>query len=205
MKKLVFIVLTVLTITSAIAQETSETITVTGETNTQTGIERYLITVSLKQIVPDGYQQLEPKSLDEVKQTYRDKLKSVGVDFNKFQKNVVYRLYASYSDVTDIEYYNYNATSEEEAMKIITQKVSGLTIVQVEAKAKEQTNTQWADLTLKAIEDAKVKAQKTASSLGKTLGKIKKIENSSTNTQYVNITNPREVQKHYVTVTFALE
>lgn len=203
MKKLVFIIL--LTVTSAISQENSKTITVVGEANKQIEVNNYFLTISLKQIVADGYQQLEPKSLSQVKQLYSDKLKAIGVDFSKFQKNVLYKLYASYSEVNDVSYYNYATTSEEEVIKITKQRMNGLTVMQVEAVAKEKNNTEWAALTLTAIEDAKVKAKKTADHLNKKLGHIVKIENSDSRTQYINMHKPEEIQKHLVTVTFTLE
>lgn len=204
MKKLVFIVF-LLTVTSVVSQENNTTLTIVGETNKQIEVNNYFITISLKQIVADGYQQLEPKSLSQVKQLYSDKLKTIGVDFSKFQKNVLYQLYASYSEVNDVSYYNYATASEEEMIKIIKQKMNGLTIVQIEAVAKEKNNTEWSALTLAAIEDAKVKAKKTADHLNKKLGRIVKIENSDSRTQYINMYKPEEVQKHLVTVTFTLE
>ncbi|PKV49894.1 uncharacterized protein DUF541 [Aquimarina sp. MAR_2010_214] len=203
MKKIVFIIL--LTVTSVISQENTKTITIIGEANKQIEVNTYSLTISLKQIVADGYQQLEPKSLSQVKQLYSDKLKSIGVDFSKFQKNVLYQLYSSYSQVSEISHYNYVTTSEEEMVEIIKQKMNGLTIIQVEAKAKEKNNTELAALTHTAIEDAKVKAKKTADLLNKKLGHIIKIENPNSRTQYINMYKPDEIQKHLVTVTFTIE
>ncbi|WP_024768911.1 SIMPL domain-containing protein [Aquimarina macrocephali] len=194
-----------LTFASAISQENSETLTIVGEANKKIEVNNYYLTISLKQLVANGYQQLEPKSLSQVKQLYSDKLKTIGVDFSKFQKNVLYQLYASYSEVNDISYYNYATTSEEEVIKITKQRMNGLTIMQVEAVAKEKNNTEWAALTLTAIEDAKVKAKKTADHLNKKLGDIIKIENSDSRTQYINMHKPGEIQKHLVKVTFTLE
>ncbi|WP_074408252.1 MULTISPECIES: hypothetical protein [Aquimarina] len=204
MKKLVFIVL-LLTVTSVISQENNATLTIVGEANKQIEVNNYVLTISLKQLVANGYQQLEPKSLSQVKQSYSDKLKTIGVDFSKFQKNVLYQLYASYSEVNDISYYNYTTASEEEVIKITKQRMNGLTIMQVEAVAKEKNNTEWAALTLTAIEDAKVKAKKTADHLNKKLGHIIKVENSDSRTQYINMHKPEEIQKHLVKVTFTLE
>ena len=203
MKKLIFIIL--LTVTSTFSQENAKTLTIVGEANKQVEVNSYILTISLKQIVADGYQQLEPKSLSQVKQMYSDKLKTIDVDFNTFRKNVLYQLYASYSEVKDVSYYNYTTTSQEEMIKIIKQKMNGLTIVQIEAVAKEKTNTEWSVLTSTAIKDAKVKAQKIADDLHKKLGIIVKIENSDTRMQYLNMYKPEEIQKHLVTVTFTLE
>lgn len=203
MKKIVFIIL--LTVTSVFSQENTKTLTIIGEANKQVEVNSYFLTISLKQIVADGYQQLEPKSLSQVTQMYSDKLKTIGVDFNKFRKNVLYRLYASYSEVKDVSYYNYTTTSEEEMIKIIKLKMNGLAIVQIEAVAKEKTNEEWVVLTSAAIKDAKVKAQKIAGDLHKKLGTIIKIENSDTRMQYLNMYKPNEIQKHLVTVTFTLE
>ncbi|WP_103071191.1 SIMPL domain-containing protein [Aquimarina sediminis] len=205
MRKFVFIIIVLLKVTSAISQDNAKTITIIGEANKQIEVNTYSLTISLRQIVANGYQQVEPKSLSEVTQIYENKLKAVGIDFNKFRKNVLYKLYASYSEVNDISYYNYIATSEEEITKIIKQKMNGLTIVQIEAVAKEKTNEQWATLTQAAIEDAKIKAQKIATTLDQKIGEIVKIENSDTRTQYINMYKPDEIQKHLVTVTFRLE
>ncbi|WP_103863755.1 SIMPL domain-containing protein [Aquimarina sp. I32.4] len=203
MKKLVFILL--LTVTSVFSQENSKTLTIVGEAGKQVEIENYFLTISLKQIVADGYQQLEPKSLSEVEQLYTDKLKAIGVDFSKFSKNTLYQLYTSYSQVNDVSYYNYSTSSEEEMIKIIGQKMNGLTITQVEATAKEKTNTELVALTQTAIEDAKKKAQKIAEGLNTKLGDIIKIEDSSSKMQYINMYKPQEVQKQLITVTFKLE
>ncbi len=203
MKKLVFILF--IAITPIIAQENNKTLTIVGEANKQVEVSSYFLTISLKQIVADGYQQLEPKSLSEVQQMYSDKLKAIGVDFGKYNKNILYQLYASYSEVNDVVYYNYTSTSEEEITKIINQKMNGLTVIQVEVNPKEKTNKEWANLTLTAIENAKTKAKKAAEGLGKKLGEIIKIENSDTSVQHINIYKPEEIQKHFVTVTFTIE
>ncbi|WP_025666646.1 SIMPL domain-containing protein [Aquimarina megaterium] len=204
MKKLVFIVL-LLTVTSVISQENNTTLTIVGEAKKQIEIDSYSLTISLRQIVANGNLNFELASLSQITQNYKDKLKTIGVDFSKFQKNVLLQLYTSYSEAHDVSYYNYATTSEEEMIKIIKQKMNGLTIVQVEAVAKEKNNTEWSALTLAAIEDAKVKAKKTADHLNKKLGRIVKVENSDSRTQYINMYKPEEIQKHLVTVTFTLE
>ncbi|WP_438710047.1 SIMPL domain-containing protein [Aquimarina muelleri] len=205
MKKIIFIILACMSLSSAVSQENTKTLTIVGESKKKIEIGSYNLTVSLKEIVTDGYQQHEPKSLSQVKQIYTDKLKAIGVDFNNFHKNFAYQFYSSYSETNDVAYFYFNSTSQEEIKKIIDIKMNGLNIVQVEIIAKEKTNEQLADLTHIAIEDAKIKASKIANNLHKKLGDIIKVENTSTREQYIDMYKPEQDQKHYATVTFTIE
>ncbi len=205
MKKLILIILLTV-ITPGISQENLQTITVLGEANKHLEVDRYFLTISLKQIVSNGGQQVESKSLLQVEQIYKDKLKDIGVDFSKFQKSVLGQLYMAYSEENEVSYYNYVSTSEEEILKILKQRMNGLAIRRILVDAKEKTNEEWASLTFLAIEDAKMKAQKTADLLNKKLGEIIKIESSETKMQYIADTyRADEIQKHHVKVTFAIE
>ncbi|WP_062053221.1 hypothetical protein [Aquimarina longa] len=207
MKKIIFIAFILLRVTSAIAQENNNsTLSIIGETDKKIVINNYRITIALKEIVSNGYQQTEPKSLSEVTQLYSDKLKGIGVDFGKFNKNNLYKVYtSSYSEVGDVAYYNYTSSSEEEILKVIKQKSTGLTVIQTEASPKKLTNEEWANLTNAAIQDAKIKGKKIASHLSKKLGKIITIENTDTKTQHIASYRPNEIQKHLVKVVFTLE
>ncbi|MDY8138528.1 hypothetical protein [Aquimarina sp. 2201CG5-10] len=204
MRTLVFIFL--ITFTSMFSQgNTDRTITVIGETNKKVEIGYYHLSISLKEVVSDGYQQLESKTLSEVIQMYKDRLKTINVDFNAFQKNIPLQLYSSYGEIKDAMCYNYTTTSQEEILNIIKQRMKGLTLVQVETIAKEKSNDQLAILTTAAIEDAKIKAKKIADKLNKKLGDIIKVENSNAGIEYVNVYGLDELQKYQVTVTFTMK
>lgn len=205
MKKVISIALLCLSLQTVVSQEKSKTLTIVGEAKKKSEVASYNLTISLKQIVTDGYQQHEPKSLSEVKQMYADKLKTIGVDFGTFHKNFIYQFYSSYSEVNDVEYFYFNSASQEEIHKVIDIKMNGLSIVHVEAIAKEKTNEELANLTHTAIEDAKIKASKIAANLHQKLGNIIKVEDANTKEQYIDTYKPEQDHKYYVTVTFALE
>ncbi len=203
-KSIPIILLTV--VTPGISQENIQTIAVLGEANKHLEVDRYFLTISLKQIVGNGSQQVESKSLLQVEQMYKDKLKAIGIDFSKFQKSVLGQLYMAYSEENEVSYYNYVSTSKEEILKILKQKIDGLAIRRIQVDAKEKTNEEWASLSFLAIEDAKMKAQKTADLLNKKLGEIIKIESFDSKTQYIDdMYRADEIQKHHVKVTFAIE
>lgn len=203
MKKLIFILL--ISVSPLFSQERIKTITVIGETENRVEIGRYHLTLSLKQIVPDGYQHLEPKSLLELKQLYNDKLKEIGVDFGKFKENLLLYLYLANSELNDTAYYSYSTTSSDEIQKIIKQRMKGLTVINVEVIAKEKNNEELAVLSNLAIEDAKVVAQKIAKKLNKKLGDIVKVEDSNTKAQYMDTYKFIAPQKYSVTVQFSIE
>ncbi len=194
-----------MSIQTVVSQEKAKTLTIVGEAKKKAEVDSYNLTISLKQIVTDGYQQHEPKSLSQVKQMYADRLKAIGIDFSAFHKNFIYQFYSSYSEVNDVEYFYFNSTSQEEIHKVIDIKMNGLSIVQVEVIAKDKTNEELADLTHIAIEDAKIKASKITKNLHQKLGSILKVENTSTKEQYIDMYKPEQDQKHYVTVTFTIE
>ncbi len=192
-------------ITAPLIAQDMNTITVSGTANKQVSIDKYHISISLKEVIADGYQNLEPMSLAEVTDAYKTKLNSVGIDFGKFVQNDAFGMYASYSETTDYGYYNYTTTVGEEVKKIIKNKTRGVTIYSVEILAKDKTNTELSTLANAAIEDAKITAQKIANGMGKKLGSIVKVTDSNGKAQYMDTYKPNLPQKHTVSVTFSIE
>lgn len=186
------------------SQETQNAIEVVGETEATITIDRYNMLINIKEVLADGYRNLEAKSLDEVTNTYKSKLKTVGIDFAKFQKNTSYKLYAGTSEINEVMYYNYTSNSSEEVEKIMALKTPGVRVTNVEIIAKEKSAEELATISHKAILNAKSIAQKMAEKLNKNIGDIIAIRSSNTSSQYIDINKITSTQKYYVTVSFKL-
>lgn len=184
-------------------QQSNSTITVMGECSKKVDIEQYIIHVEFREIVADGYQNIESKNIAQLTTEYKHKLSNVGVDFDKFEENVLYRI-ASIAYTTQ-SYYFYTTKSLDEVKRILAQKMKGVTITWVDIIAKEKTNEDMMVLNKKAILDARDKATQIAESINKKIGDIQSIEDSSYKHQYYNSTRSKESQKHYVKVIFTLE
>ncbi|MEE9364770.1 MAG: hypothetical protein V3U92_19390 [Cellulophaga sp.] len=204
MKKFIYLMLLVFTI-PLVAQESEKTITVVGETEKTVIGNKYSIIISLKQIIADGYQQMEPKSLDQVKELYAKKLKENGLDFSKFKRNVSYEFAVSYSEKRETSFYHFSTTNENEVRKIFKLAVNGTTIVNVEVTTEKLTYEQLAILSNKAIDDAKIAAKLLAKKINKNIGAILRVIDNNSKTQFVNSYGINDVQTHNVTVTFELK
>lgn len=205
MKNIIFILIMIIT-TSVFCQEQAKTITVIGETKKQVEIDSIYLTISLNQIKSNEYdKQVEPMTLSQVTQNYRNKLKQENIDFSEFKENIPMHLYQSFSSENDIAYYSYATTSVDMIKNIVKQKVNGVTIMFVEIIAKEKTQDELASLTGEALINAKAVAQKIANKINKKIGAIIKIEDTNSADQYIDYYKLSKPQKHFVNVTFALE
>ncbi len=185
-------------------QQQNNTITVRGEASKKVEIKEYIVNLEIKDLVADGYQNIESKNRSEIIKEYKNKMKSIGIDFKEFKQNKLYGITALTYRTTS--YYTYATTSFEEVEKMFGQQMKGVTITWVEIFAKENTNTDLAALDKMAIQDAMNRAKITATGINKKIGAIQKIETSSNKAySYFNTSKPNELHKHYVQVTFVLE
>ncbi len=200
MKHLFFMLLC---ISSIVAQQKEPTITVAGETVKEIKVKEYVINIELKEVLADGYQNIESRSLKEVVESYQEMMQGIGVDFKKFEENLLYRITSSYYNKS--EYYFYTTSSIDEVQKIISQKMKGLANTWVDIISKDLTNTEIGALNQKAIADAKDRATEIAKTINKRVGAILYIEdiNQKRNGFYFN--KAKEPIKHQIKVTFALE
>lgn len=185
-------------------QQQNNTITVRGEASKKVDIKEYIVNIEFKDLVVDGYQNIEAKSRSQIIEEYKNKIKEIGIDFKEFKQNKLYGITALTYRTTS--YYTYTTTSFGEVEKMFGQQMKGVTITWVEIFAKENTNTDLAALDKMAIQDAMNRAKITATSINKKIGAIQKIETSSNKSYlYFNTAKPNELHKHYVQVTFVLE
>src|SRR5690606_10371505 len=133
MKNLITIIATVLFSTVVMSQETPS-ISIVGEASYNVEkIKNYVIHIQLKDVKSDGYSTFENKTLEQVKADYKNKLSTIGVDFNKFSENKGLYIYSGYSDVyNETVYYTYVTNSEADIINVVKAKIPGLTIMNVE-------------------------------------------------------------------------
>ncbi|MBG6133152.1 hypothetical protein IWQ47_004514 [Aquimarina sp. EL_43] len=201
MKKLILILL--ISTVPMFGQQQNNTISVIGECSKKVDIEKYIINVEFREVMADGYQNIESKSISQLKEDYKNKLNTIGVDFEKFKENVLYKITSTGYGAQ--AYYFYVTKSLDEVKKIHAQKMKGVTITWVDVIAKEKTNEEMMVLNKKAIQDARGKATRIAGSINKKVGSIQSIKDTNYKQQYYNVNKSQELQKHYITVTFVLE
>lgn len=205
MKKFIFLMALLFTV-PLIAQEHKNTITVIGETDTKVDDQSYTILIAIQQIlVYEGQTEVEATSLEEVKKNYINKLADLGIDFSRFRRNTYYEFAMSYGQNRDSEYYYLKTSNKEDVRKIIKLKLAGTSIANADIEAVKITNNQLVELSKKAIDDAKEKAEALAKKLDKTIGDIVAIADQNTNMQYIQSYGTSTVQSHSVTVTFELK
>lgn len=195
--KNIIVILTVLLSTAAMSQDVPS-IKIVGEIpyNIEK-IKNYVIHIQLKDVKSDGYSNFETKTLDEVKAEYKNKLTSIGVDFNKFSEDRNQFIYSGYSDnYNESAYFKYISNSETETINIIKTKIPGSMIQNVEINTEHFSSEKIGELSALAIKNAKEKAEKVAKNLNKKLGEIISINdrNYSTPTYtYYGVENLRYV------------
>lgn len=205
MKKLIYLVALFFTI-PLISQEQSNTISVIGETEKTITDENYTVIIALQQImVYDGQVEVEATSLEDVTRNYIKKLDEAGIDFSRFRRNNYYELAMSYGQNREAAYYYLKTTNKDEARKIINLKSSGVSVASSEVESKKLTDKELAALSVKAIENARQKAELIAKKLNKTIGEIVSISDQNTNAQYNQSYGTKSLQPHSVTVAFELK
>ncbi len=173
MKNIITIIATVLFSTVVMSQETPS-ISIVGEASYNVEkIKNYVIHIQLKDVKSDGYSTFENKTLEQIKADYKNKLSTIGVDFNKFSENKGLYIYSGYSDIyNETVYYTYVTTSEADIINVVKAKISGLTIMNVEINAEPFSSEKISELAALATKNAEEKAEKVAKKLNKKLGKI---------------------------------
>ncbi|WP_405292431.1 SIMPL domain-containing protein [Algibacter sp. Ld11] len=205
MKKLIYLVALFFTI-PLVSQEQNNTIEVLGETEKRIADQNYTVIIALQQImVYDGQVEVEATSLEDVKRNYIKKLDEIGIDFSRFKRNTYYELAMSYGQSREAAYYYLRTTNKDEARKIINLKSSGASIASSEVEPKKLTNQELSELSTKAIENARKKAELISKQINKTIGEIVSISDLNTNTQYIQSYGTTSLQPHSVTVTFELK
>jgi uncharacterized protein YggE len=205
MKKLICLLGLLCTIT-VISQECNNVISVVGETQKTVQEDNYNILITLQQImVYEGQGEVEATSLEQVRENYIKKLEDAGIDFSRFRKNNYYEFAMSYSQNRESESYYLRTSNQNEVRKIIRLKSAGMSISNIELEAKKLTDKQLADLSIKAIDNAKQKAAIIAKNMNKTLGDIVSIIDANTSEQYTYNYGTKATQSHSVTVTFKIK
>ena len=205
MKKLIYLIALFFTI-PLISQEQSNTISVIGETEKTITDENYTVIIALQQImVYDGQVEVEATSLEDVTRNYIKKLDEAGIDFSRFRRNNYYELVMSYGQNREAAYYYLKTTNKDEARKIINLKSSGVSVASSEVESKKLTDKELVALSVKAIENARQKAELIAKKLNKTIGEIVSISDQNTNAQYNQSYGTNKLQPHSVTVAFELK
>ncbi len=203
MKKFIYLIL-ILIAMPTIAQEKQKTITVVGEAQKMVTGNKYALIVSLHEVMADGYQQMEPITLEQMKKTYAAKLKESNLDFSKFKRNIGYEVSAAYSDKRESAYYLFETTKAEEIRSVSQIGLNGVSVVNVEVTADKLTYEQLAELSNTAIEDATKAAKILAKKMNKKVGAIINVIDNNSKTQYVNSYATSAEQVHNVTVVFEL-
>ncbi|AEH02063.1 SIMPL domain-containing protein [Lacinutrix sp. 5H-3-7-4] len=204
MKNLIFL-LAVLFAMPAIFQENDNTISVFGETENTVEGDSYIVLIALQQVlVYEGQTEVEANSLKTVKENAIEKFKSIGIDFNRFKRNTYYEFAVSFSQNRESAYYFLRTSNKEEIRKIITLKSAGMSIVNIEVEAKKLTGEELVALTVKAIANAKEKAEGIAKKMNKTLGEVVHIADTNSSLQYMQSYGTTTARTHGVNVTFKL-
>ena len=172
MKNIIIILLVLISFTKSFSQQT-KSISVQGETEYR--IEKakiYVANLQLKELKADTYSSFEDKSLELVREQLKVKLHEMGLNFNNLVENKTLFFYSSYNDPYESMYYTFKTNSELEFTKLLSIKVVGLSIVNVEISLEKLTSEETSKLAFKAIENAREKAQKIAGKLNKKVGDI---------------------------------
>ncbi|WP_178984536.1 SIMPL domain-containing protein [Winogradskyella helgolandensis] len=205
MKKIIFLMALLFTV-PLIAQDHKNTITVVGETETIVDDDSYIVLIALQQVlVYEGQGEVEVTALDEVKKNYIKKVEASGIDFNQFTRNTYYEFAMSYSQNRESEYYHFKTSNKEDVRKLSKLKSAGMSVVNTEVEAKKLTNEQLVDLSKKAIDNAKEKANALAKELNKSIGEIISIVDQNSSAQYIQSYGTSTSQSHAVTVSFELK
>lgn len=206
MKKIICLIALLVALPS-IAQENKNTIVVVGETEKVVVDDSYTLVIALQQIlVYEGQIEVEVTSLDMVKKNFIKKLEKVGIDFSRFKRNTYYEFAMAYSQSKELsEYYFLRTSDKEEFRKLIELKSAGMSISNTEIETAKLTDKQLVELSIKAIANAKEKAEAIAKKLNKNIGEIVRISDLNTNAQFIQGYGTTATQAHAVTVAYELK
>ena len=189
MKHILIAIFIVFNFTASFSQETNS-ITVIGETiNNLKKDKSYSAHIQFKELKSDGYSTIEDKSLEKVINEYKARLEQNNLSFNNFTENKVLYFYSSYAETNKTSYYTFKTNSEQELSRLLSVKILGVTLQNVEINSDKLSSDEASELSVKAIENAREKATKIAKKLNKKVGEITEIDDPNLNAVSVNYYN----------------
>jgi len=204
MKSIKMTILVLILCQSLVQAQETNSITVMGEADKSTEIERYIANVEFREVIGDSYRNIKGKTVNEIAKEFAAALSKVNIDFSRFEEDEIYRL-TSYAYNTS-RFYFYKTASKNEVELILSQSMEGVINTKVDIISKELTSEQIGKLNKEAIDDARNTATQIANNIGRTVGKIIQIETPQSNKyKYYSTTEIKEPSKYYVKVVFALE
>ncbi|QCX39072.1 DUF541 domain-containing protein [Aureibaculum algae] len=207
MKNLIVHIIFLATTMLTFAQENIPYIEVSGIVNTEMTTERYVLNIEITDFIkydnlPENVNKQVVKFL-KTKENYFKKLKDVGIDTEKFIENPI--IYRAYDKDKEGATYIYETTSEKEYIKLVNIKSEGVDIISRTIIFK-MSDEQRAKNLMKALENAKHKAQVIASNSGRKIGEIIMIIDHNRNTikETLYYLNPDRENQYYITVRFKI-
>lgn len=169
-------------------------IEVSGTTQYDITVKYYEASVVLSQdLVYSG----PSMDLETIKKTYYDNLSKVDVDINSITENTLGYLVLGYQK--DGTLLNYRTASREEYIKFLSVKSLGIQVSQRNIKL-VLTDAEMANLSKKAIDDARVKAKGIAKNLGKSVGEVISISDYNTDENLQSLYSDLQTKATYTCV-----
>lgn len=161
------------------------------------------VTLELTELERNEYQKVREKSMDEIKQDLSEALTKLGYSIDDLSE--VFPPYSGYGK-TKQERHTIDVKSENDAKELYKLDIKGLKATGVIYLFPEDLGINPDDLTKKALEDARSKADDLAKKSNKKVGNILNINESNTNeyTRPINSKQKELVVKYNVVVTFEL-
>ncbi|PNW26324.1 SIMPL domain-containing protein [Formosa algae] len=203
MRTIIYALIVLLTLPT-FAQDSNHTIEVLGEVEKEVLPEYYNIIITLQDVtVYESQGEMVVTPLESVQQNFT--LKASGIDFNRFIRNTYYEFAMSYSQGKATACYNLQTSDQDEVRTILQLKSAGVSIANIDMEPIKFSDAQLVDLSVQAIENAKVKAQAIAKKMNKSIGEIVSISDPNTSQQYIQTYGVSKTQTHSVTVSFELK
>lgn len=163
---------------------------------------------TLSEIEGNEYKQIRHKSLVNVKDEFINLVKAEGVDASRLVEDKMKNIIKSRYDKIAVSHYKMEVKNEDEAIKIAQISADGFKVSEVNYIFKDNYEDYLLDMSTEAIKDARRKADKIASSVGKTVGNILNIEdlknaNTRGNSRYETKSAVKKLS-YRVNVTFEL-
>lgn len=166
-------------------------------------VEKYKVTIVVSEdLAYSSYN--ENITFDKIKSDYFDKLQSNNVDVSEFKEDQL--AYAAMGYRKKGVVYQFETTSEEKFVKLMSIGFSGVNINEKIVYYKPLTSQQIEDMSRKAISEAKSRADLIAKSAGKKVGKIISLNNYKEENKRA-FYGTRDLTEHIFTVSvkYALE
>ncbi|QCX39924.1 SIMPL domain-containing protein [Aureibaculum algae] len=149
-------------------------IDVSGQVEYSREVEKYSTTIIVSEdLAYNSYD--ENTSFDKIKSDYFDKLKSNNVNVSQLKEDALAYTAMGYRKKGMV--YQFETTSQSKFIELLSTGFSGVNINEKYVYYKPLTSQQVEDLSKKAIEDAKTRAELIAKSAGKKIGTIFTLNN----------------------------